>query len=858
MAELHVELFSHHFACTQLTSRARAVVGKFAWRYVPEKWEKIPGTNRFRKVPDKDKAYLVVTEDREEFRFHINLLKEFQEHLQLNFLKDDLVKWESAALLPTPDVYMSIKPEWVSRDYQIPVIAYLTSPDSPRSKFVNLQTGKGKAQPLDAQLKVPGGWMRMGDVQVGSKVIAKDGSTTSVLAVHPQGVKDIYRVTFYDGRSTECCGDHLWRVFRSSSPSYWKTVTTLELIEMLTHRPDRCFINLAIPQDGPELDLPIAPYTLGAILGDAHFGETTLFITTPDEFIIDELRKELPCDMRLDTWAYLNYGFVRSETSGKENVYQGILRSLGLAKKLSYDKFIPEQYFHGSRQQRLSLLQGLMDTDGTVNTSGSLSFCSTSPALAKGVVYLARSLGAIASISEKLKYFTYAGERKLGRLAYQVNIRHSLPTEFFRLPKKKNRINDLNQYSPTLKLRIESIELICQKEAQCITIAHPDHLYVTDEFIVTHNSYCTMKAQTEKHGIAVMVIRPMFIAKWLIDLRNTFNLDIDDIIVAQGADELMGLLELAATELTPSYKWVIISNKTAQNWLTLYQLKREETLELGYACLPHQLFQHLKARTRVIDEVHLDFLMNFRLDCITHVEDSVSLSATLIPDDDFKKKMVNIAYPNGDRYEGMPYDKYITGRAVFYSFRDPSKIRMTNRGSNRYSHNAFEQSIMKNAQATENYMQMLDMLMRGTYLRDDFYRSGDKCILFFASVDMCTHATTWFKRRYPDKTVMRYVEEDPYEYLMEPDIRCTTLMSAGTAVDIPGLTTTILTPAVKSSQSNVQGLGRLRKLPDGRAPILVWLICQDFPKHIEYHEHRKKLLEPLMIGYRSDQVGILV
>lgn len=515
MSELHVEVFSHNFACTRLTPRARAAVGKFAWRYVPETWEKIQGTNRFRKVPDKDKAYLVATEDREEFRFHINLLKEFKEHLELNFLKGDLVEWATAPILPTPDVYMTIKPQWQVRDYQEPVIAYLTSPDSPRSKFVDLQTGKGK-------------------------------------------------------------------------------------------------------------------------------------------------------------------------------------------------------------------------------------------------------------------------------------------------------------------------------------------------------SFCTMKAQTDKHGIAVLVIRPMYIEKWLIDLRKTFELEVDDVIVAQGSEELMGLLDLAASELTPSYKWVIISNKTAQNWLKLYEKHREETTDLGYACYPHQLFQHLKARTRVIDEVHQDFLLNFKFDCITHVEDSVSLSATLIPDDDFKKRMAEIAYPGKDRFAGLPYDKYITGRAVMYSFKDPTKIRLTARGSNRYSHNVFEQSIMKSAQMTENYMQMINMLMRGTYLKSDFYRPGDKCVLFFASIAMCTHATEWFKRQYPDKTVMRYVEEDPYENLMTPDIRCTTLMSAGTAVDVPGLTTTLLTTAVKSSQSNVQGLGRLRKLDDGRAPIFVWLNCQDFPKHIDYHEHRKALLEPLMVGYRCDQIGILI
>jgi len=106
--------------------------------------------------------------------------------------------------------------------------------------------------------------------------------------------------------------------------------------------------------------------------------------------------------------------------------------------------------------------------------------------------------------------------------------------------------------------------------------------------------------------------------------------------------------------------------------------------------------------------------------------------------------------------------------------------------------------------------------------------------------------------------VKRYVEDDPYDNLMKPDIRVSTLQSAGTAVDIPNLATTVMTTAVSSSQANIQGLGRLREMKDGRVPEFVYFACVDIKKHMEYHEKKREMLKDRTLEYHIEHMGIKV
>lgn len=391
--------------------------------------------------------------------------------------------------------------------------------------------GSGKAQPLDALIKVPGGWSTMGAMTIGTEVIAKDGSVTKVNAIYPQGQKEIFKITFSDGRSTECCADHLWNITRPKKPNqhFKETVSTKQLIEYkkTASLRDRLYIDLIDSEQNNDIELPIDPYLLGVFLGDGCGRSVTPTITTPDEFIVNEISSLLPLGNKLIKRIYKDkcpsYGIIKTEYNS--NIFKKFLIDNNLFYKMSYDKFIPEIYLHASTKQRLHLLQGLLDTDGTIDTQGTVSFISSSELLSLGVQYLVRSLGGLASVSIKHPNYTYLGQKLQGRLAYQVNIRYKKQSELFRLPKKKDRTNDNNQYAANLKLRIDKIESIGFKEAQCISIDNSDHLYITDQFIVTHNTFTSLALTNMLDVDIVIVICPKaaLIKVWQESIKTLFH-----------------------------------------------------------------------------------------------------------------------------------------------------------------------------------------------------------------------------------------------------------------------------------------------------------------------------------------------
>lgn len=365
-------------------------------------------------------------------------------------------------------------------------------------------------------------------------------------------------------------------------------------------------------------------------------------------------------------------------------------------------------------------------------------------------------------------------------------------------------------------------------------------------------SFCSMSAMVKIGKRVVIIVKPMYIVKWKEDMERTFTDISDDIMIVQGSGQLMALLELARND-DLSAKIIIISNKTLQNWYKMYEQFKHETLELGYACLPQDMFGHLGAGVRLIDEVHQDFHLNWKIDMYTNVAHAMSLSATLLSDDGFVAKMHGLAYPVAERYKSPAYHKYISAKAVMYRFREPQKIRTTDPGSNTYTHHQFEKSIIRNPQTLKNYLGLINTLLMGSYMRE--YKKTQRLLVFCISVEMCTIVREYLANQHPTLDVRRYVEEDPYSNLMESDICVTTLQSAGTAVDVPNLKTVILTIAVASTQANVQGFGRLRELKDGTTPEFLYLVCEDIPKHLEYHEQKRVILESRALRYKPVFIG---
>lgn len=839
-----VDVYSHFFKLSLCSPRGREVVTQFAKNYIQMGLVRVG--RKYVRAPLK--VFGARVRDGSEFRFHINQYDAFVAHLNNISILPEFYQVTIHEPPKGEPVDISVLPGWTLRDYQEPIAEYLLSPLPNTRKLVEIQPGKGKLQRLNARIKVPGGWSTMGQMYVGKKITSVNGGTQTVTGVYPHGMKQQYAVTFADGRSTEAGAEHLWKIYyhNTTKARQWRVVDTLELKRLLSLSNPRIFVPLIQSEQGPDLDLPIDPYLLGVILGDGGISQGNVNVTKGDQQLFDNIEPLLPAGMKMVRVDHKTQRLVSVSGIRGANVLKNALGDFGLMGKTSNLKWIPEVYLHGSHQQRLALVQGLLDTDGTVQKSGSVSYNSTSFRMATQVQYLIRSLGGMANLVNRQTYYTHNGEKKAGLPSYDVDIRYPRPSELFRLDAKRNRTNDNNQYAATMKLRVVSVEPTEMAESQCISVSDEEKLYVTDDFIVTHNTFLAANRAAATKARVVVILKPQYMEKWASDFEKICGIPKKETLLINGSAALMNLIATAKSGQLKA-RVVIISNRTLQNWFTLYERKGDYSLTQGYDCYPEELLPILGAGVRIIDEVHQDYHLNFKMDLYCHCPLTISLSATLINDDPFLSRMYEVGYPKDHRYAGLAYDRYIESTALFYSVKRPDLLKTSEWGSSTYSHHAFEQSIIKYPLLLQGYMNLIDVAIHDHYLKD--YKQGNRLLVYCASIDLCTLVAQYLKKTYAGKDVRRYVEDDPYENLLDAEITVSTLQSAGTGHDIDQLSTVILTTAVSSSASNIQGFGRLRNLPvtnpEKYADMklrFVYFVCTDVSKHVDYHLKKKELL----------------
>lgn len=338
----------------------------------------------------------------------------------------------------------------------------------------------------------------------------------------------------------------------------------------------------------------------------------------------------------------------------------------------------------------------------------------------------------------------------------------------------------------------------------------------------------------------VIIVLSQYVGKWVDDIAKTLKVGKKEILAVKGGNSLQALTHMAVTKgsMKP-YKAIIISNRTYENYLRAYERHENDLESFGYMCTPDEIFEKLGVGTRLVDEVHMQFYANFRLDLYTHVPRAISLSATLFSKDPVKERIHQVAYPKTERYNAPPPKKYTDAFAVRYSVNPQWRYKTSYKEPN-YSQNAYEESILKNKDFTNSYFKMIKSYLHRGYVNS--YEPGNKAVLFCGTVDMCGKLAEYLQKSYPQYTVKRYVAEDPYkENYLEPDIRVTTIGSGGTGHDVPGLTDNHLTPGLDSIQANVQVLGRLREIP-GKQTRFFWYTNTDVPKHIKYDRSKMELM----------------
>lgn len=351
------------------------------------------------------------------------------------------------------------------------------------------------------------------------------------------------------------------------------------------------------------------------------------------------------------------------------------------------------------------------------------------------------------------------------------------------------------------------------------------------------------------------VIKGMYVEKWIQEYIDYFGKVKGDIIVVRGSKDLKNIIELGlAGEIEA--KFIIITNTTLYNFY--YEFERFNGAD-SYGCDPIDLWKVLGVGLRLIDELHQDFHLNFRLDLYSHVPKVLSMSATMEADDPFICKMYELAYPLDSRFEKLPFDKYISVKALTYTLNDPKRLKWQNWIRRSYSHVIYEQSLIKNPPILKNYLELIKLIVENSFIRKR--KPGQKMIIFAATVEMCTIITKYLRDIYTTVGIVRYTSDDEYEDLLAADISVSTLKSAGTALDIPGLMITLLTDNVNSRQANDQVLGRTRKMKGEWAditPEFLYLVCNSIPKHLEYHQKKMSIFADKVLSHQTMETGIRV
>ena len=351
------------------------------------------------------------------------------------------------------------------------------------------QAGMGKAQPLFCNVLTPNGYKKLADISVGDQIMGRNGKSQKVLGVYPQGVRPVYKVTTNDGAVTYCDEEHIWTVRASSGNSRKAGFRNMTLKEMLskgivcnqTPREERTGrkamprfeIPMAECMEYSEREFEVNPYILGVLIGDGSLIGNVALFSNPDKDsqVSDIVRELLPQGYTINKNEASNCPQYSIVLVGNGEGYIQRIKRLNLNVH-SGDKFIPKSYKLGSHAQRISLLRGLMDTDGFA-FKNRVYFSTSSKTLAYDFVDLVNSLGGIANI--------HLYERDDKSDEYRVSVRiKECP---FLLERKANEWKE-----SSVSRYITDVTRVDSCECACIKVSNNDELYITDNYIVTHNT----------------------------------------------------------------------------------------------------------------------------------------------------------------------------------------------------------------------------------------------------------------------------------------------------------------------------------------------------------------------------------
>jgi len=359
--------------------------------------------------------------------------------------------------------------------------------------------GLGKQLALDTELPTPSGFIKLIDLKEGDQLFDESGNICNVTKLHPINISpESYQIVFDDGTLVEACADHQWLTWTRANRSNGSEPTvksSKEILQSLRFKNGKnTGANHSIPCSKPlnylAQDLPIDPYLFGLWLGDGD--KYNGLIETADLEIVKNYKYHIiPSSHSNDS---------KSVAVRVEGLYHALNKLNFIRRKKgnnALEKHIPDIYLYSSYDQRLALLQGLMDTDGCCLKGGVSEYCTISKILGAQVLQLVRSLGIKANLKQNASYLN--GKKCSDR--YRISFTTKL--QVFCLQRKLKNIRHVKtQENRTQHRYIIDVKPIKSKAMRCITVDSPSHLFlITRSFIATHNTMtitCILKKASQK------------------------------------------------------------------------------------------------------------------------------------------------------------------------------------------------------------------------------------------------------------------------------------------------------------------------------------------------------------------------
>lgn len=354
-------------------------------------------------------------------------------------------------------------------------------------------------------------------------------------------------------------------------------------------------------------------------------------------------------------------------------------------------------------------------------------------------------------------------------------------------------------------------------------------------------TFISLRVMADQGIRTLFMMRGGYLDRWAPEITESFKIKGAGLQMVQGSSALSAVMYEALEGNWKQTQVYLLSTDTYADYISHYE--RNGVSEL-FPIAPADFFQTLRIGSTVIDEGHQLPHRVMKFFSYLHVYRHTTLTATLDTMDRFMDKILSIMYPKDQRFSGPKEEPHIRVTAYRYQLQNPKWLRYTGyKGS--YSHTAFEASLMKpqNKDLFREYIQMVADLLQEKYIKRDL--DGTKALVFFATIEMCTKVRDVLAKTFPERKVVRYVGKDKMTVMDDADIIISTVLSAGTAVDIKNLLTSIMTTAMDSQQSNEQTVGRTRPvvLHPTEDPEFIYFMCSDITKHMDYHRNKERFFK---------------